>query len=156
MPLTHSPRVYLAGPITHCGYGEANDWRQVVATKLVPAGIVGVSPLRCEPIRGDVYTPDSPDPRFGTARAIAAKNEFDVDNCVLTLAYLPLPPEGRKQSYGTIIELAWAHAKGKQTILVSDDPFVMAHPVVDVCAGWKLDTLDEAIDVIIGVLGVYA
>ena len=147
--------VYLAGPILGCTGPEANDWRIGVDLKLRDLGIIGVSPLRCEPLIGERYTAEHPDPRFGVPRAIAAKNLFDVRSCDITLAYLPKPAPGRKQSYGTIVEVAWARAFGKQVILVSDDPFVLAHPVIDACVDWKLGTLAEAIDVCIGVLGGY-
>jgi len=147
--------VYLAGPIMGCTHGEANSWRHYVADKLADHGIIGISPLRCEPLQGERYSIDYPDPRFGTPRAIAAKNRHDVSNCDLTLAYLPLPEHLKVQSYGTIIELAWANMAGKQTIMVSDDPYVMLHPVLDAVSNWKLATLDEAVDVCIGVLGGY-
>lgn len=147
--------IYLAGPICGCNHGEANDWRQYVADRLKPHDIIGVSPLRCEPLIGERYTFDYPDPRFGVPRAIAAKNRADVRRCDLTLAFLPLPVPPRVQSYGTIGEMFWADADDKPTILVSDDPYVMRHPVLDAAAGWKLDTLDEAVDVIVGVLGAY-
>lgn len=150
--------VYLAGPIANCTEGEANDWRRYVAIKLGGHSIVGISPLRCEPIHGERYAGPfdlHPDPRFGTERAIAAKNLTDVRSCDMTLAYLPAPEPGKVQSYGTMAELSWAFAMGKPTILVSTDPYLMAHPVIDVQCGWKLATLDDAIDVIIGVLGGY-
>lgn len=147
--------VYLAGPIMGCTRGQANDWRKYVADRLADHGIRGVSPLRCEPLVGERYALNYPDPRFGVPRAIAAKNFHDVQVCDLTLAYLPLPSEGRTQSYGTMAELSWAYALRKPAILVSDDPYVMQHPVIDIQAGWKLDTLDDAIDVIVGILGGY-
>lgn len=153
--MSRAIEVYLAGAIAGCNHGEANDWRRYVADKLLPHNIVGISPLRCEPLIGKTYSLDYPDPRFGTARAIAAKNKFDVENSALTLAFLPLPPAGRVQSYGTMIEMAWANRAGKQTILVSDDPYVMKHPVIDAVSNWKLDTLDQACEVIIGVLAAY-
>ena len=147
--------IYLAGPILGCTAGEANDWRHYVAKKLTYASgeLKGVSPLRCEPLIGERYTAQYPDPRFGSPRAIAAKNRFDVRNCDMTLAYLP--KEMAKLSIGTIIECAWADAYGQQVILVSDHPDIVNHPVLDACVDWKLETLDEAVDVIIGVLGGY-
>lgn len=147
--------VYLAGPILACNKSEANDWRYYVADKLQPHGIIGVSPLRCEPLIGERYSMGYQDPKFGTARAIGSKNVFDVKHCDMTLAYLPTPPEGRHQSYGTIIELAWAHMLGCPAILVSDDPGVMEHPVINACAGWMLNDLDDAVKVLIGILGGY-
>jgi hypothetical protein len=149
------PTVYLAGPIVGCTDSEANDWRVYVAEKIAKAGVRGVSPLRCEPITGEIYPASGPDPKFGTARAIGSKNVYDVRNTDMTLAYIPTPPEGGRHSWGTMCELAGAHFINKQTILVSDDPIVLAHPVLDGMSGWVLNTLDEAIEVICGVLGGY-
>lgn len=169
--------VYLAGPILGCNIGEANDWRKYVADKLEQHNIIGISPLRCEPLIGETYSTDYPDPRFGTPRAIAAKNKFDVKASDITFAFLPLPPAPRVQSYGTIGEIFWADEADKRVILVSDDPFVIKHPVIDSAVDWKLVTadkstfngdpgtiilpslqecIDAAIDVCVGVLGGFA
>ncbi len=157
--------VYLAGPILGCTKTEANDWRIDFARKLAFYNIRGVSPLRCEPLTGARYSLDNQCPKFGTAKAIGAKNVFDVRSCDITLAYLPLRGEMQKiddrewrdtvQSYGTIGELAGAHFIGKSTILVTDDPYVAAHPVLVAFSGWVLPTLDDALEVIVGVLGGY-
>ncbi len=167
--------VYLAGPILHCTGAEANDWRHEVAAKLMDRyNIVGISPLRCEPLIGDTYETDYADPKFGTPKAIASKNVFDVKACNMTLAYLPKCPieidyddfgsnsyEDLKaalkwhQSYGTIQEAALAFGYGNPAVLVSDDPEVFNHPVVNALAGWVLPTLDDAIEVLGGVLGGY-
>lgn len=146
---------YLAGPILGCDRGEANDWRYDVAAKLKEHRIVGISPLRCEPLIGDRYNMNYTDPKFGTARAIGSKNYFDVQNCDMTLAYFPKPREGGYPSVGTICEVAWAYSLRKPAIVVTDDPFMAEHPVLNSCAGWLLLTLDDAVDVLIGVLGGY-
>jgi nucleoside 2-deoxyribosyltransferase len=151
------PKVYLAGPISNCTVAEANEWRRTMILALDDHGITGISPLRCEPLIGERYAASADaynaDPCFGTARAIASKNLHDVRSCDFTLAYMPkhLP-----FSKGTLCELAWAFALGKPTILVTDDPGTAGNPVVQACAGWILTTLDEARDVLIGVLGDYA
>lgn len=154
--------VYLAGPILGCTEGEAKSWREYVDDRLqlnyqdgTSQRIVGISPLRCEPIHGERYGVGYEDPKFGTARAIAAKNLADVRMCDMTLAYFPKMPEGRHPSLGTIVEIAWAHAEGKPVIVVSDDPIILTHPVVNSCAGWMLPTLDDAIEVVNGILGGY-
>jgi len=150
--------VYLAGPILGCTKGEANDWRQYVHQQFLAYDdrnvIVGISPLRCEPLIGDRYSTDYPDPRFGTPEAIAAKNMHDVQNCDMILAYMP-KEMGDNISLGTICEIAWARAWDKQIILVSDHPKILKHPVVQACRNWQLSTLDEAIEVCAGVLGGY-
>lgn len=147
--------VYLAGPIMGCTKTEAKDWRYDFDRRLADHDIRGVSPLRCEPLVGERYEMQYLDPKFGTNRAIGAKNLFDVRSCDMTLAYLPMPIDGEPQSYGTIIELAWAYALHKPTILVTDDPYVRDHPLIDACTGWLLNNFDDALEVIIGVLGGY-
>ena len=149
------PTVYLAGPIVDCDAGEANDWRSMMIRELAKYGIAGISPLRCEPAVNGRYALTYQDPRFGTARAIASKNILDVRTADLTCAYLPKKINDRRPSYGTVSELAWAHIIGKPPICVSDDPFVLGHPVIDAYSGWKLETLEDAIEVIVGVLEAY-
>jgi nucleoside 2-deoxyribosyltransferase len=117
--------------------------------KLREHSIIGISPLRCEPLTGERYELGYADPRFGTARAIASKNFFDVQRCDMTLAYMP---KTMPFSKGTLCELAWAFALRKPTILVTKDKKLTKHPVVQACASWILSSLDEAVDVIIGVL----
>lgn len=148
--------VYLAGPVAGCDKGEANDWRHYVDSCLEGSRIRGISPLRCEPLIGDRYGVSYENPRFGTPRAIASKNMLDVQMCDMTLCYLPKDLNERRLSVGTIIELAWAHALRKPTILVSDYEFIIEHPVVQACAGWVVATLDEGIDIVTGVLADYA
>lgn len=151
-----TPTVYLAGPITARTILEANSWRDDVISKLAPHGIVGVSPLRCEPPRGERYTLSDADPKFGTARAISSKNKEDVRRCSLTLAYLPKKlNDSPWPSIGTIAELSWAYWDGKPTILVSDDPRITEHPVINTEAGWIVPSLDEAVEIIVGVYSVY-
>ena len=147
--------VYLAGPIMGRTHNEANDWRWDVVIQLAGDDIRGVSPLRCEPLVGEVYSMQYADPKFGTARAIAAKNMFDVLHCDMTLAYLPRLDGTSPYSLGTVCELAWAKMAQKPTILVSSDPFILEHPVLGANAGWLLDNMEDAIEVICGVLGGY-
>jgi nucleoside 2-deoxyribosyltransferase len=147
--------VYLAGPITGKTIAGANDWRYEVIRKLEAFYICGISPLRCEPARGNRYTLANADPQFGTARAIGSKNRMDVRMCDLTLAYMPKMLNDPWPSLGTISELAWAAMINKPTILVSDDPRITDHPVIDSNSGWILPTLDMAIEVIVGIFKDY-
>src|SRR6185437_4823995 len=145
--------VYLAGPILGRTHAEANNWRRDFGSQLAAFGIVGVSPLRCEPLIGERYSLNYPDPRLGTPRAIASKNRLDVKMCDMTLCYFP---EGVDFSKGTLGELFWADAYEKPTVLVSTIPEVVDHPVIQAAADWIVPTLDDALDVISGVLSVYA
>jgi len=153
--------VYLAGPIAGCTELEANDWRHWVSVQLAyksQGQIRGINPLRCEPIMGDRYDQNSnPDPKFGTMRAIAAKNRHDVRNADVVLAFLPdrKGQHDERPSYGTICEIVWAAEDGKMVVVVSDDPEIQTHPVINANCGWMLSTIDEGIEVIMGILGDY-
>lgn len=149
------PSVYLAGPIAGCNKSEANDWRKYVAEKLAQYNIIGISPLRCEPIIGKKYKIVYDDPKFGSPHAIKAKNAFDVRQCDMVLAYLPAEMNAKRPSYGTVWEIGGAHFLNKSTIIVTDDKYIMQHPLLGGCADWLLDDLDEALDVCIGILGGY-
>lgn len=155
--------VYLAGPVLDQTNAQANNWRLRVASILEEHGIIGISPLRCEPLHGLTYQTGYPDEKFGTARAIMHKNLYDVQACDMTLAYIPkprprdlaVPGDYPHHSWGTMAELSWAKALGKPAILVTDDINIRNHPVLNAQAGWVLDTLDEATEVLIGILGGY-
>ena len=69
--------IYLAGPIAGCTEEEATSWRDYVVSML-PYGVVGISPLRCEPVKeGMTYTDvGATDKMWSDPRAIATKNWF--------------------------------------------------------------------------------
>ncbi len=155
--------VYLAGPIAGTTRSEANDWRKEVQDAFID-GIIGISPLRCEPLIKERYddamafaegSGQYQDKRFGTPDAIANKNELDMRSCDLTLAYLPMEISARRPSYGTVAEIAWAKILHKPCILVTDDPGVYNHPVIMSGVGWHLDTFEDAVDTIHGLFGDY-
>lgn len=147
--------VYLAGPIAGCTEGEAKDWRAYVEAELatLPGHIVGVSPLRCEPKIEGRYQLNYDDPKFGTPKAINAKNRFDTLRADIVLAYFP---DVERLSVGTIMEVAWALWDGKPVIVVSRDARIVEHPLMTSTVPWILPTLDAGIDVVEGILSVYA
>ena len=148
--------IYLAGPIAGCTEEEATGWRDYVVSML-PHGIVGISPLRCEPLKeGMTYTEDGASPKmWSDPRAIATKNWLDTESCDLVLAYLPKEMNDRRPSIGTIIEIGWAIGLRKPLIVVSDDEYLMNHPLIQRNASWRLDNLPDAVEVITGLFGDY-
>tara|TARA_S200002703_G_scaffold39202_1_gene34321 strand:- start:9573 stop:9980 length:408 start_codon:yes stop_codon:yes gene_type:complete len=109
-----SKSVYLAGPMEGCSDDEMLIWRGAVVSYLED-GIKAISPVRIE----DTSPP-----------AIMTQNEFDVSKCDVVIAYLPKSISDRRCSYGTICEIAWAHAQRKPVVIVSDDHYVHSHPVI--------------------------
>jgi nucleoside 2-deoxyribosyltransferase len=162
--------VYLAGPITGCTNSEANDWRAVFSDQLRRASrpilhrvdfdgseLIGVSPLRCEPIVGDIYAPEYDDNQFGNPQVIAAKNKEDVRRCDVTFAYLPAT---NPASVGTLQEIGWAAGMGKPIILVTDNDHVRENAVIKATVPWRFresgeDGFGKSVEVIAGIFGVY-
>ncbi len=152
--MTMKKFVYLAGPITECTMGEAHDWREYVIEKF-SKNIIGVSPLRGEPPVENRFTPSGGDLKFRTPKAIAAKNHYDTHNCDAVLAYLPKEYNERRPSYGTIFELGWATGVQTPTILVTDDPMLIEHPLIEAKVNWILNDFDDAIEVINTLFNAY-
>lgn len=142
--------VYLAGPISDNTTAEANDWRNALKARLADVGIVGISPLRCEPKTDGVYQLFYDDICFGTKKAIAGKNRYDVKRCDATVAYLP------SLSVGTLIELGWAKGYEKPVVVVSTLPGVYNHPLVEESSNWIVPDFDYAYEIIVGLLGDYS
>jgi nucleoside 2-deoxyribosyltransferase len=124
-------KVYLAGPMEGCSDDEMLVWRRA-ATLSFNDGIKAISPVRI-------------DSTFSTA--IITQNQYDVRECDVTLAYLPKSISDRRCSYGTICEIAWAHAQNKPVVIVSDDPYVHDHPVIQEI-GVHFDELNTAVEYI--------
>ncbi len=152
-----TPYIYLAGPIFGCSEGEAKDWRKYVDDAIRPHGMIGISPLRCEPCVNGQYNLTYPDPCFGQAKAILAKNFLDLRACDFTLAYFPKPKDlSAQRSAGTMGELAWTYALQKPSVVVTDDPFIEKHPFTSCQGSWPvLPNLDEAIRLLVGIYGGY-
>ncbi|TKB87569.1 MAG: hypothetical protein E8D43_00890 [Nitrospira sp.] len=149
-------KVYLAGPIYNMTVGEANDWRTETAAVLRAHGITGISPLRCEPPGVDgIYQGPYDDPKFGHLKAIASKNVFDTKMADVVLCYMPKSLNPTWPSVGTLAELFMAFSWGKPVILVTDEPRLLEHPLVRHAAGWVLPTLDDAVELLTGLLVDY-
>ena len=124
-------KVYLAGPTEGCSDDEMVVWRKA-ATMLFDDGIRAISPVRMDST---------------LTTAIITQNQYDVRECDVTLAYLPKSISDRRCSYGTICEIAWAHAQNKPVVIVSDDPYVHDHPVIQEI-GVHFDELNTAVEYI--------
>lgn len=159
--------VYLAGPITGLSYGGCTDWRKYACEKLSTAGVVGVSPLRAkEYLRNEQAIGDSyEDIALSTARAITTRDRFDCMRADVLLVNL-LGAE--RVSIGTVMEIAWADAVRVPVVLVMEPSAeentglvpskgnVHEHAMIRECVGFRVQTLDEGLNVVKAILGVYA
>jgi nucleoside 2-deoxyribosyltransferase len=145
-------RVYLAGPITGLSFEGCTDWREYAIKELDTVGITGLSPMRSkdylqrERIVGDCYD----DKVLSCARGIITRDRWDTTRCDIILVNL-LGAE--KVSIGTIIELAWADLSRTPSIVVMEpDQNVHEHSMVREMIGFRVETLEEGLNVAKAVL----
>lgn len=145
--------VYLAGPITGKSKSEAGDWRKDITEVFdLNPHIIAVNPLRCEPDphSDETYALSYTDLCFGTPKAIAGKNYYDVANCDIVLAYLP-----DTTSVGTLIEVGWAKGLRKPCIIVTEDKVIRGHPLMQECSNWIVPSFKYAFRIIEGLVSGY-
>jgi nucleoside 2-deoxyribosyltransferase len=111
--------VYLAGPITGLSYDEAVSWRHEVISRL---GMTAPH-VRClDPMRAKQHLADlSEIGAFGHPggllgeHAVVTRDLWDVKRCDVVLMNLS---GATAASIGCMVELGWAHAHGKFTVVV--------------------------------------
>lgn len=116
------PSIYLSGPISGLSYREARfGWRQEFASYVDPEKIDLFSPMRQESHLAEIQSIENK-PYGGSplsqSRAIVAKDRLDTQRCDVLVAGLL----GAKiVSVGTLIEIGWADAWDKTTIVILED-----------------------------------
>lgn len=96
------------------------------------------------------------------SRGIMTRDRFDTMRCDVLLVNLL---GAKKISIGTIMEIAWADAKRTPIICVMENPVsgeerqigsltdnVHDHPMIREAIGFRVSTLDEAVDVALKIL----
>ena len=155
--------VYLAGPISITTWRGATSWRHAVTEELAASGIGVRNPLRGKEDfskilrgrqrfehlwEGDSYKGiDNP---FSSAHAITHRDHWDVMNCDALLANLS---EAEKVSIGTVMEIAWAYAYRKWSVVVMDEKNIHWHGMVRTAASLVVPTLEAAVAAIITTTG---
>jgi nucleoside 2-deoxyribosyltransferase len=149
------PIVYLAGPITGLNYGGATDWREAARVKLHDHNISGVSPMRAkdyllqETTIGDSYEAKV----LSSQKGITTRDRFDVQRADIVFMNL-LGAE--RVSIGSIIEMGWADAFRVPIVAAMDEGNLHDHAMVRELAGFIVPSIDEALNVIVAILGPQA
>jgi nucleoside 2-deoxyribosyltransferase len=147
--------IYLAGPITGLTHDEARyGWRQEFAS-MMPDHIFCSSPMRGKEFlknHGILSSgSDYPDHAMATASGITTRDYNDVKTCdAMVACFLE---SGGRPSLGTAMEYGFAHAHQKPVIAVgaADDPNIR-HLMLQRVAGYRVDTLEEAVAVVVHLL----
>ncbi len=161
--------IYLAGPIAGLDYAGATSWREYVKHRIshtffstfskataVSNPIEVLSPMRGKnhlsdvkefSSNGDEYKP------FGVLssnRGIITRDRWDTMRCDVLLVNLL---GAKKVSIGTVMEIAWADSKRTPIVCAmeeSGNPH--EHGMVTEAIGFRVETLDEAINIVKGIL----
>lgn len=148
-PIQHY--VYLCGPMTGCTWGQCSDWRTYVEGRL-NAGIGVLSPLRhktYKEVNGVIKHVDE-ESLMSSAKAMTERDRNDVKRADMVLANF-LGAEDK--SCGSMIEFGWADAQRIPIVMaVEAEGNPHDHPLVTTLAGWRVETLDDAIHVVNAVL----
>lgn len=106
-------RIYLAGPVYGCSDSEAHAWRDIVR-----ADHLGRTNELVDPMVRDYRGVE-----LDNVEAIVTGDKADIDRCDAVLANCWQP------SYGTAMEILYAHERNKIVVVVSDSgsPWLAAH-----------------------------
>ena len=149
--------VYLAGPITYLDYAGAVNWREHAIRYLSP--IRGLSPMRAKEFLSDVkeFTMNGDAYKavnvLSSNRGIMTRDHFDVMNCDVVIANLL---GADRVSVGTVMEMAWCHTYRKPLIAVMEpEGNPHDHGMVNEAIGYRVDNLEEGLDIAKAVLTAY-
>lgn len=156
------PIVYLAGGMTGLIAEHALAWREFARLALKERGVETLSPMRGHPAEGKtgrfkssaVIRLEAYDDvmEVGGIHGIMLRDFTDVKRADAILVNLLDAPS---ISVGTAMELAWAYAMQKPTVIAIEpegNPHDR-HPMVCAAMSYRLTSLDDAIDAVAVVLG---
>jgi nucleoside 2-deoxyribosyltransferase len=157
--MSAKPLVYLAGAIAGLEFDDVTDWRVQAKYELEKRGIEALNPMRGKEALGEQnagrisldfhdYEKNGP---FFHSRGIMTRDFNDVRRCdVLLVNLLGL----KKPSLGTIMEIGWAYAMQKPTVVAMEErgnPHD-GHPMIYEAIPFRFATMDEAIDAVASLL----
>lgn len=150
------PKVYLAGPISGLSFKGATDWRNYAVKRLAARGIEGLSPMRAKEYLAEIekisghgreYAHLGP---FSLPQGVNCRDRWDCTRSDIVLMNLL---GAQKVSIGSMIEVGWTDLARVPLVLVMEktgnfhDHMMLTHN-----AGFWVGSLDEAIDICIGLL----
>lgn len=156
-------KVYLSGPITGLEYGGARyGWRQEFSQQIAftDSDAVMLSPMRHEGHLAEMKTAMSVDALkayekeknhiFSHPKMIVSKDMLDIDECTIMVVNLL---GAAKVSQGTIWEMGYAKAKGKQIVVIkSKDDNIHTSPFITESASIVVDNLEDAVMIVASLL----
>lgn len=154
-------KVYLAGPITGCNWGESENWRDEVARLAVLSGafkdVEFFSPLRGKDyLKGEAEIKDSyGQHQMSTAKSIMLRDSYDVRTAdALIVNFMG----AKRVSIGTVMEVAWAYER-RIPVIALMEPAVTSvtgveasqgniheHSMLNEAIWWRVQTLQDSLN----------
>lgn len=147
-------KVYLAGPIKGFTFDGCTSWRKQVRDAM-PFEIKTYSPLRgkqrvAEIQSGELIKDCYESNPLTSAKGINTRDYYDVMSSDMVFVYLK---GAEKVSIGTVMEIAWARAFNKPTILVMEKTGnIHEHSMLLYPCGYHVETLEEGIEILKAIL----
>lgn len=152
-------RIYLAGPISGLDHKNAVSWREEIVdifSSNQGRGVIHcLSPMRSKEKLINKGTIDQSYEQYGcmySDRGIISRDFHDCTTSDLVIFNLY---GAKKISIGTIMELAWCYqAKIPTIVIMSKKGNIHNHPMVREATNFRVDSIEEAAEVAISVLGL--
>lgn len=163
-----SVKVYLAGPISGLDYNGATSWRDYAIKELAKGGIKGLSPMRGKEYLSHLENISATCVAEGALSVLSAPRGImtrDFMDCTKANAVLVNFEDAQTVSIGTVMEIAWAYAARVPVVCVMPK-FVHVegmgnftnpheHATIHEAIGYRVETLDEGIQIVRAVLEAY-
>ena len=137
-------RVYLAGPISGCSYGECTSWRDKFIKVLDEPSNKCYSPMRAKEFLANKpeIRDHFPDHLFGSERHIMTR---DFDDCTKADVIVANLLGAKIVSIGTVMEIAWAFNRRIPLIAIMEpEKNLHDHPMIRQAIGFRVDTIEQA------------
>lgn len=149
-------QVYLAGPITGLSHKGCTEWRVYAKELFSEHQIKADSPMRGKDYLSHLESISGTGEEyaalgvFATQKGIMTRDYFDCTNCDVLLVNLL---GAKAVSIGTVFEMAWAYMKRTPIVVVMEkEGNPHEHMFVREAIGFRVDNLDDAIDVVKSIL----
>ncbi len=140
-------KMYLAGPITGCSYGECTDWREYVANQLPE--IECLSPMRAKKYlegHANIFKCYQGDDWFkkamSSARGIMSRDHWDCKRCDILFVNFA---DAKSVSIGTCMEVAWCYGE-KPIVAVVDNWH--DHAMINEAITHPAPSVEQAVEIV--------
>jgi nucleoside 2-deoxyribosyltransferase len=143
--------VYLAGPITGCTYQGCTDWRKKAIERLKEFDIEGLDPMRAKSyLEAFVEMGNEYNHPLSSARGIMTRDHWDCTRCDIVLVNFI---GAKTVSIGTVMEVAWAWDNQIPVVMaIEESGNPHHHAMINEATGFRVQTLEEAIETVIAIL----